>query len=250
MSPDGQTLAFTARSSETSRLYVRRLDEWEPRVISDTEGAKNPFFSPDGTWVAFSRGIALEKVPLRGGPPQLICKCSGVRGGADWGRDDSIIFGAWPNVGLWRVSADGGTPDLVTRPSELGGGIWYMSPERLPDNKAVLFTVRREGRTSIAAFGPGAGEPRILIESGSDAHYLPTGHLVYVSDRHVVAVPFDAQRLEIRGGATVVIDDVRETPEAAVLWRFTGRNPCTSLIGPISTIWSGRTAVARRLHSG
>ena len=216
ISPDGQTLAFGASSAAGSRLYVRRLDESEPRVIPGTEGARNPFFSPDGTWVAFDRSeTALEKIPLRGGPPQLICRVQGVHGGS-WGRDGSIIFGAWPNAGLWRVSADGGTPDLLTRPSEgSSGGVMYIWPERLPDDKAVVFTMWREGRASIAILAFGASEPRTLVESGSHPRYLPTGHLLYVSDGHLVAVPFDAQRLEIRGGATPVIDDVNQQRESA-----------------------------------
>src|SRR5688572_15489652 len=48
ISPDGRTLAFVASSPQGSGLFIRRLDEWEPRAFPQTEGAANPFFSPDG----------------------------------------------------------------------------------------------------------------------------------------------------------------------------------------------------------
>jgi hypothetical protein len=126
-----------------------------------------------------------------------------------WGPDGTIIFARWPVVGLWRVSADGGTPEMLTQSSE-GSEIYYVRPERLPGNQAVLFTVRRKEGSSIAALVPGVSEPRTIIKSAADPRYLPTGQLVYVSQGHLLAVPFDVNRLEVRGGATSVIDDVNE----------------------------------------
>ena len=209
ISPDGRTLAFVARSSEGAGLYLRGLDEWEPRPLPQTNGAALPFFSPDGRWIAFSRGGNLEKMPVSGGPSQVICKVTGPYGGR-WMNDGTIIFGDWPNVGLWRVSPDGGTPQLITRPSE-GTSVRYFWPEPLPADRGILFTIFQEGRASVAVLARGSDTPRILVESGSQARYVPTGHLVYIADSHLLAVPFDVDRLEVRGGATVVVDDINET---------------------------------------
>jgi Tol biopolymer transport system component len=209
ISPDGRTVAFAARSASGSCLYIRRLDEWEPHAVPLTAGATCPFFSPDGRWIAFSRaaGLGLEKVPVAGGPPQVICTTIGAKG--RWQSDGSIVFGAWPQVGLWRVSSDGGAPQLITGPRE-GNGVWYEWPEPLPDDRGILFTIRREGRTSIVVLPRGAPTPRVLVESGSHPRYLPSGHLVYVADGHLMAVPFDVDRLAVRGGATIVIDDMND----------------------------------------
>jgi serine/threonine protein kinase len=216
ISPDGQTLAFIARSPEGSRLYIRHLDEWEPRSIPGTEDASGPFFSPDGKWVAFGHQGGLEKIPSRSGSPQPICRPSGSSNviGGTWGPDSTIIFATWPDVALWRVSADGGTPEILTRSKE-GSGIFYLWPERLLGDQAVLFTVRRQEGTSIAALVPGVSEPRTIIKSAACPRYLPTGHLLYVSQGHLLAVPFDVKRLEIHGGATIVIDDVTENEVSA-----------------------------------
>ncbi|HLE57355.1 MAG TPA: protein kinase, partial [Rhodothermia bacterium] len=230
ISPDGRTLAFAASTDEGSRLYVRRLDEWEPRAVPLTESASGPFFSPDSRWIGFLRGGSLEKVPVTGGPPQLIYKVGsgfGLLSGGRWRHDGTIIFGAFPQMGLWRVSSEGGTPQLITRPSE-GRGVLYILPEPLPGDKGILFTVQQPGRTgtSIAVLAPGAEKPRILVESASHPRYLPTGHLVYVADRHLHAVPFDVQRLQVRGGAVVVVDDAVQSydvsPTGVLVYRPAG----------------------------
>jgi eukaryotic-like serine/threonine-protein kinase len=208
ISPDGQTLAFVARSPEGSRVYLRRLDEWEPRAIPGSDGMQNPFFSPDGEWLAFSGDGRLKKVSVRGGSPVLICQPGAATGGS-WGPDGFIVFGSWPKVGLWRVSADGGTPELLIRPKE-GKGIRYSWPERLPNHKTILFTVWGGGQTAIAAYTPGASEPRTIVESASNARYLPTGHLVYVSDGRLIARSFDVGALALSGPSAVVVDDLNQ----------------------------------------
>ena len=217
ISPDGRTVVFAGRSPKSSGLYVRGLDEWEPRALPLTDGAESPFFSADGRWIAFSRGGLLEKMPLSGGPPQVICKAgdgkAGVAYGGHWRTDGTIIFGTWL-AGLLRVSSDGGTPQVIAKPMK-GSDAWYLWPESLPGDKGIVFTIWQGGRTSIALLATGSDTPRILVESGGRQRYVPTGHLVYVADGHLLAVPFDVDRLAVRGGASVVVDDVNENPLAS-----------------------------------
>jgi eukaryotic-like serine/threonine-protein kinase len=73
VSPDGQTIVFAARGSDEPRLYIRRLNEWEPHPLKGTERALSPIFSPDGKWIAYSlMGEGMKKVPVGGGPPQPV----------------------------------------------------------------------------------------------------------------------------------------------------------------------------------
>jgi Tol biopolymer transport system component len=56
ISPDGQTLAFVGqKDGGVTQLYVRRLDQLQATMLAGTDDANNPFFSPDGKWIAFSR---------------------------------------------------------------------------------------------------------------------------------------------------------------------------------------------------
>ena len=179
ISPDGQMLAFTARGAGQPLLYLRHANEWEPRPLKGTEGASFPVFSPDGGWVAYyvySKGI--YKIPLGGGPPQLIC--TGYETNSEiWSSTGEIIFGGSyfnPGVGLWRVSADGGTPRPLTRTPGTTGGVWHMTPSVLPSTRNALFTIRREGHASLAAVSLRTGEVRQVIDSGSSARH--DNHLV------------------------------------------------------------------------
>ncbi len=53
LSPDGTMLVYVAHRNGVDRLYRRLLDELEPAAIPGTEGARYPFFSPDGRWLGF-----------------------------------------------------------------------------------------------------------------------------------------------------------------------------------------------------
>ena len=54
-----------------------------------------------------------------------------------------------------------------------------------------------------------------MLESGTDARYLPTGHLVYAMSGSVYAIGFDVNRLETRGGPVPVVEGVRRAPVVA-----------------------------------
>ncbi|MCU1310261.1 MAG: hypothetical protein JWO20_1386 [Candidatus Angelobacter sp.] len=207
ISPDGRTVVFVARAISGTSIYVRKLDELEPRALPLTDGARGPFFSPDGRWIAFLRRDNLEKMPISGGPAQIVCQRRSVSGGR-WRPDGMIIFGQWPDAGLWQVSSDGGEPRLISKPSGGNGVQRYRTPEPLPGDKGIVFTIFQEGRNSIAVLAPGSDKPRIIIESGSHPRYLSTGHLLYIADNHLFAVAFDVEHLQVRGTATVVVDDV------------------------------------------
>ena len=79
ISPDGSTLAFLANSDGVTRLYVRRRDDTEVRMIPGTERALDATFSADGQWIAFVADFTLKKVPLNG-PVVSLTKVADSRG--------------------------------------------------------------------------------------------------------------------------------------------------------------------------
>ena len=126
--------------SGKTKLFDRQLAAAAARPIDGTEGATDPFFSPDGQWLGFFANGSLQKVPLNGGAAEVICKTENPRGGV-WGSDSNIIFTPGTDAPLYRVSAGGGSPEAL---STIDGSAHERShrwPDVLPGGKTILFSV-------------------------------------------------------------------------------------------------------------
>jgi serine/threonine-protein kinase len=192
-------------------LYYRRLDQLRATLIPGTEDAGDPFFSPDGRWVAFFANGKLKKVSVSGGAVVALADALISRGGT-WGEDDVITFTpqATPGVKALRIPATGGTA------SELGemaqGHVTQRWPHALPGNRAILYT----GFTTVDSFEDACGvaqplsggSPRILQCGGYGWQYVESGHLVYVHSGTLFAVPFDIGSMTVTGDPVPVIDGV------------------------------------------
>jgi eukaryotic-like serine/threonine-protein kinase len=212
LSPDGTRLVYVGRRPEGQQgLYLRPLDRLEATAIPGTEGALNPFFSPDGGWVGFEAEGKLKKVSLAGGRPLTVCETTALRG-ASWGSDGTIVFSPAGDSSLVRVSDKGGKPRPLTTLNAEKGEATHRWPDILPGGKTALFTIHGgsgdyEG-ARIGAVSIETGERRIVLEGGTNARYVPSGHILYVRGKSVFAVPFDAKRLEVTGSPAPVLDGV------------------------------------------
>ena len=211
VSPDGRHFAYNANGG----LYLRSLDALNARLIPGTEGALiNPFFSPDGQWVGFYADQQLRKIPVAGGTAVALGKATNPFG-ASWGPDNTIVFGQ--PEGVMRVSANGGTPELLVATEK---GEQVHGPQILPGERWVLFSLARgSGDTrwdaaEILVQSLDTGERKVLWKGGSDARYVPTGHLIYALDDALFALPFDLERLEVSGGPVPLLSGLQraQTP--------------------------------------
>jgi Tol biopolymer transport system component len=210
---DGSQIAYVGHHSGVSQIYVRAIGDLNARPIPGTEGADTPFFSPDGQWLGISSNGTLKKVPLGGGPTVTIAKTG--TSGACWAPDDIIYFGT--GSGLFKVPATGGEPQQITKLDANNQEINQAFPELLPGGKALIFVVRNAEEPSfddadIAALSLATGQRKILIKSGTNPHYVSTGHLVFLRAGVLLAVPFDPVRLEITGAAVPVAENILENP--------------------------------------
>jgi Tol biopolymer transport system component len=208
LSPEGTRLAYVSQG----RLFTRRLDQPNATELGETQGVFAPFFSPDGQWVAFFAQGKLEKISVEGGSAIELCAIGGggARGGS-WGDDGNIIAALGLNGGLSRISSAGGPPTPVT---ELQSGeVTHRWPQVLPGGKAVLFTAS----STVASGYDGANievisladhRTKTLVRGGTFGRYLPSGHLIYVNRGTLFAVPFDLDRLEVRGTPSPVLNQV------------------------------------------
>ena len=207
LSPDGTRLVYLSQG----RLFTRRLDQPNATEIAGTQGAVGPFFSPDGQWVAFFAGGKLEKISVDGGAAIPLCDTGGgTNRSGSWGDDGNIILTAIANGGLSRISSSGGTPTPVTELTQ--GETSHRWPQVLPGSKSVLFTALQVSigvdGANIEVMTLADHRRKTLQRGGTFGRYLPSGHLVYVSRGTLFAVPFDLEKLEVRGTPSPVLDGV------------------------------------------
>jgi serine/threonine-protein kinase len=207
ISPDATRLVYVSQE----RLYTRRLDEAKATELSGTEGADEHFFSPDGRWVAFFASGELKKTPVAGGAVTSLCPAGANPRGASWGEDGNIIAALNNTGGLSRIPSNGGMPEQLTTPAK--GEVTHRWPQILPGGKAMLFTVHTSplagfDEATIAVMSLGDHHQKPLQRGGTFGRFLASGHLTYVNRGGLYAVPFDLDRLEVRGTPTLVLEQV------------------------------------------
>jgi serine/threonine-protein kinase len=215
VAPDGRAVLYQSAEG----FYVQRLDALDARLVPGTEGVlNNPFFSADGRFIGYWNSVTrtLMKVDLDGNAPVAIAATANPRG-ASWAVDGTIYFGA--SEGIMRVPASGGMPELVIKARD---GETVYGPQLLPGGDAVLFSITtatgetRWDQGTIVADSLRTGARTVILEGGSDARYIRTGHLVYARGTALLAVPFDLSRLEVSGGPVSLIDGLYRADLPAV----------------------------------
>jgi serine/threonine-protein kinase len=212
LSPDGTRLAYVGREGSTQQLYLRAMDSLESTPIPGTEGAINPFFSPDGQWLGFFRGTKLMKVPVGGGTAVTLGDAS-LPHGASWGNQGMIAFAPTTVSALLQVADAGGTAQPLTHLEK--GDTAHRWPEFLPGGKALLFaagtTAIYSTNAQVAVQSIGTGERKNLVQGAMSPRYAPSGHLVYAQGGSLMAVPFDPKRLAVTGTAVPVVEGVLQS---------------------------------------
>jgi serine/threonine-protein kinase len=206
ISPDSQTVVFAAGHGGTLQLFLRSMQQTDATPIPGTQGGRNPFFSPNGEWVGFFADGGLKKVSMRGGNPVLLCQAipDDTRGGS-WGDNGWIYFVPSFTGGILRVPEGGGKPEAVTAVDEKKGERTHRWPEVLPGSKGLIFTngsIKSPDYyfdAQIVVKSMTTGQVKVLVDGGTNARYLRSGHLIYATVSGLVASPFDLGKLEITG---------------------------------------------------
>ena len=182
-------------------LSIKQPYEFDGVPIEGVGEATTPFVSPDGEWLGFVQGSLpdnlLFKVPLRGGPLTRIAESAERIYGADWGPDDTIVFGTMS--GLFKVAAGSTTPLPVTKGDGTLAGA-HSWPSFAGSADLVLFSIGQEANAKLAAVSMATGTVTELEVSGTSPRYLPTGHIAYAtSDGVLWAVAFNLDRTALTG---------------------------------------------------
>jgi Tol biopolymer transport system component len=249
LSPDGSMLAFVAAKDGVSQIYIRRLGQLQASPLAGTSGALSPFFSPDGQWLGFFADGKLKKISVTGGAPVTLADAPVPRGGS-WGDDGNIVFHPNPQGGLLRVSSAGGKAEPLTKLRE--GEVTHRWPQVLPGAKAVLYMSSGGSGTAensdIVVQPLPAGTPKVLVRGGFHPRYAASGHLLYINEGTLFAVPFDLNLLEVTGQSVPAVERVSaQIANGAAQFAVSQTGAFTYLAG--QTIGNG-TPVLWMTHDG
>jgi Tol biopolymer transport system component/predicted Ser/Thr protein kinase len=210
LSPDGTLLAYVGSTGGGNRqLYVRPLNELAAHALPGTDRAMQPFFSPDGQWIAYYNGAQLMKVPVSGGTPLPLAAVPLLSGGS-WATDDQIVVSVQGRLAV--LPASGGEPRLVGPIDSAAGELSQFWPLALADGKTALYTSwSRAGIAGahIRVVALADGTTRVLDLVGTQALAVLDGQLVYASaSGAIMAVGFDARRRRLLGTPAPVVNGV------------------------------------------
>ena len=203
LSPDGGALVFVATDSlGETMLWVRPLNGTPPRRLAGTEGAFMPFWSPDARSVAFFAGDKLRRVSIAGGTPQDLCQAASGRGGA-WSKQGVILFAPGAEGPIYRVSAQGGTPEAETALDTTKHEVGHRFPRMLPDGRRFFYaTTPVDGTEHEIYLGKlGSKERRFVLRCDGVPELTPEGWLLYRKNGLTHAQRFDAGACRLSGRA-------------------------------------------------
>jgi len=213
VSPDGRWITFSATGEGgATQLWVRRSDETEARPLPGTENAAFPFWSPYSREVGFFADQTLQRIPLEGSVPAVICPAPDGRGGS-WSRDGTIVFAPAPASGIHHVDARGGKPNVLTALDTTGGEATHRWPIFLPDGRHFVFFTGGRGTASFSGVNSlwvadlEGGERRMLTPAASKGVFA-NGHLLFGENGALVARPFDTTAREFTGASKIVVPDL------------------------------------------
>ena len=239
ISPDGRLVVIAAAINGKQQLWLRPLDALQAQPMPTTEDATYPFWSPDNRYIGFFAQGKLKKIAASGGPAQSLCDAAAARGGS-WNREEVIVFSQSGNgaQGIQRVAAAGGVPADAVKTKGV-----FRYPVYLPDGRRFLYTDIHSSETSgiYVSSLDGADNRRILADR-SAVVFAPSspgsraGHLLFVRENNLMALPFDAATAQASGDVFPFIEGV------GVSLANAGYAPITVSENAVLLYWVGNAA--------
>jgi Tol biopolymer transport system component len=202
LSPGGRSVVFVGTREGKQLLWLRPLGGLEARPLPGTDGAWNPFWSPDDKFVGFFTDNKLKTIEIASGAVRTLCDLSSVEplSGGTWNRDGVIVFSPDTHSPLYRVSAAGGAPARLTELVKEQREGAHLFPEFLPDGRHVVSYVLGGEKDGIVVTSLDAPrEKKLLIPHAWRAAYASPGFLLFLREETLMAQPFDAANVRLSG---------------------------------------------------
>jgi Tol biopolymer transport system component len=221
------------------------MDEGATVPVKGTEGATAIFFAPNGrsVGVIITNGM-LVRISLDDSLVTTLVRNADINAGGTWSVDDRITFGR--SGVLWQIPALGGTETQLTT---LGKDeIAHVSPVALPSGGAILFTVvagSGRGATRVEALSGVDRRRRSIIQQGMSPVYARSGHLIFYRDASLLAVAFDAERVEPAGTPVRFVDAVRISATGSAVMSISDTGSMVYMSGTSTNrlVWVSRLGV-------
>jgi Tol biopolymer transport system component len=213
ISPNGQYVAFTKNGNGAGEIFlrdllrngsIRKLADY--RWATDVHGVLN--FSENGEWITYFDSGILKRVRTAGGAPQNIMNTTLGRTSGYHVFNDSVIFTGVDDF-LEQLNLKSGERSLVEGFDQLDTSLIYRWPQQLPDGKTIMVsaTSASNSESVILLFDKKTFQVTELISNAVNARFVErTGHIVFVRDSALWAVPFDLDAQLVVGLETKLVD--------------------------------------------
>ena len=219
VSPDGRHVAFIANSKAGSSLCVRSLAAVDARPIRGTDGARNPFWSPDSQSIGFFAGNQLKTVKASGGAAVVPLpwpvsmpenwESLGLAPAGTWNSQDIVVFGPSSDGNLYQIDVKrGGMATPVTAPVTTRQTSLHRRPSFLPDGQRFLY-VAGLGTKNELRVGSLTTPDTVVIGTFESPVAYAAGHLFFTRGGNVMAQSFNEETLRLEGDPVPLRAQVR-----------------------------------------
>ena len=213
ISPNGQYVAFTKNGNGAGEVFLRDLLRngstrklTDYRWATDVHGVLN--FSENGEWITYFDSGILKRVRTAGGAPQNITSTTLGRTSGYHVLNDSVIFTGVDDF-LEQLDLKSGERSLIEGFDQLDTSLIYRWPQQLPDGKTIMVSATSVSNSEsvILLFDKKTFQATELISNAVNARFVErTGHIVFVRDSALWAVPFDLDAQLTVGLETKMVD--------------------------------------------
>ncbi len=221
ISPDGKHIAYIGTKDGSSQIFLRSMTDFNMTPLEGTEGADNPFFSPDGKWIAYFSNGKLKKISVNGGTPETLCDAPGDRGGS-WADNGNIYFSPNYASGIMEIPSDGGSEKVVTELDSLKSERTHRWCQVLPGSKWILYTIGDQSNVnsydnSLIAMQSLVNNKRYILNVRGDmVKYIEPGILIISRNGNLYASKFNPNDPNSISPQVTILQNVKGNPSSGV----------------------------------